>query len=95
LTAHSMRALGRAETVRTRLAMEVCHRRPWRAWPAHDAPAGRSGSPGWFPTVTSNPEHPHRLRKWGRRSKKEESGGGELAMVDHEGGDAPVSSEWR
>jgi hypothetical protein len=62
---------------------------------ARDAPAGRSGLPGRFPAVTSNPEHPHRLRKWGRRSKQEESGGDELATVDRDGGDAPASSEQR
>jgi hypothetical protein len=88
-----MRALGRAETVKTRLAVEVCHRRPWRARPEHDAPAGRSGSPGRFLAVTSNHEHPHRLRKWGQRSEKEENDRGELATVDHDGGDAPVNSE--
>jgi hypothetical protein len=88
-----MRPLGRAETVTTRLAVEVCHRRPWRARPAHSAPAGRSVSPGQFPAVTSNHEHPHWLRKWGRRSEKEENGRGELATVDRDGGDAPVSSE--
>jgi hypothetical protein len=33
------------------------------------------------------------LRKWGWRSEQEESGGDELATVDHDGGDDPVSSE--
>jgi hypothetical protein len=75
--------------------MEVCHRRPWQARPAHDAPAGRSGLPGRFPTVTSNHEHPHGLRKWGQRLEKEESGGGELTMVDHDSGDALVNSKWK
>jgi hypothetical protein len=90
-----MRALGRAETVRSRLAVEVCHWWPWQERPARDAPSGRSGSPGRFLAVTSNPEHPHGLRKWGRRSEKEKSGGDKLATVDHDDGDAPLSSERR
>jgi hypothetical protein len=35
------------------------------------------------------------LRKWGRRSEQEESGGDELATVDRDGDDAQVSSERR
>jgi hypothetical protein len=35
------------------------------------------------------------LRKWGRRSEQEESGEDELATVDRDHGDAPVSSERR
>jgi hypothetical protein len=88
-----MHALGRAETVKTRLAMEVCHRRPWRAWLAHDAPAGPSSSPGRFLVVTSNHEHPHGLRTWGRRLEKEENDGGELDTVDRDGGDALANSK--
>jgi hypothetical protein len=33
------------------------------------------------------------LRKWGQRSEKEKSGGDEMATVDHDDGDDPVSSE--
>jgi hypothetical protein len=61
------------------------------------ASARRSRGPfgllGRFPAVTSNPEHPHGLRKWGQRSEQEESGGDELATVDRDDGDDPVSSE--
>jgi hypothetical protein len=54
---------------------------------------GRPGLPRQFLAVTSNHEHPHRFKKWGWRLEKEENGGRELATVDRDGGDAPVSSE--
>jgi hypothetical protein len=87
-----MRTLGMAETDPTRLAVMVCHGRPWRAWPEHDALAGRSGVQGWFLTIMSSHKHPHRLRRSERGSGKEENEGGELATVDRGGSDAPVSS---
>jgi hypothetical protein len=79
--------------VKTRLAMEDCHRRPWRARPEHDAPTDCSGLHGRFSAVASNQEHQHMLREWGRGSEKEENGGGELATVDCDGDGTPVSSE--
>jgi hypothetical protein len=87
-----MCTLGMAEMDTTRLAVTVCHGRPWRAWPERDAPAGRSGVQGRFPAVTSSHKHPHGLRKWERGSGKEENEGGKLATVDRGGDDAPVSS---
>jgi hypothetical protein len=79
--------------VKTRLAVEDCHRWPWQVRPEHDAPAERSGLHGWFLAVASNHEHQHVLREWGRGSEKEENGGGELATMDCDGGDAPANSE--